>query len=116
MKHSESASPSEPRPNRFKCATCKKVQPGIRTGLGLVALCECGGVLYNIEAEEAAEPRRDEREAGIPIIEDCPSCGFQHVDEGEWATRPHRTHQCQSCGQEWQPFPFPDYRSTWRRT
>ncbi len=37
----------------------------------------------------------------------CPKCATPHVDEGEWATtRHHKTHQCQSCGHEWRPFPF----------
>lgn len=39
----------------------------------------------------------------------CPACGLLHVDEGEWATRPHRTHECQrkSCKKLWRPFEFP---------
>jgi hypothetical protein len=39
----------------------------------------------------------------------CPVCKAQHVDRGEWATRPHKTHQCQApeCGHEWRPFDFP---------
>jgi hypothetical protein len=38
----------------------------------------------------------------------CPSCGKQHVDEGEWATRPHRRHLClddargAGCGARWE--------------
>ena len=35
----------------------------------------------------------------------CPECGFQHIDEGEWATRPHRTHLCLNCGIEWRVSP-----------
>jgi len=37
----------------------------------------------------------------------CPKCGFLHIDAGEWATRPHRTHQCQSCKHEWRPADVP---------
>jgi hypothetical protein len=37
----------------------------------------------------------------------CNLCGTQHIDEGEWATRPHRTHQCQACCHEWRPADFP---------
>jgi hypothetical protein len=40
----------------------------------------------------------------IPEILYCPKCNTQHIDEGEWATRPHKTHQCQSCFHEWRPF------------
>jgi hypothetical protein len=34
----------------------------------------------------------------------CPECSIQHIDEGEWKTRPHKTHQCQGCLHEWKPF------------
>lgn len=30
----------------------------------------------------------------IPVVLHCPHCHKQHIDEGVWATRPHRTHQC----------------------
>jgi hypothetical protein len=33
----------------------------------------------------------------------CPKCGARHLDEGEWATRPHRTHLCLACGETWRP-------------
>lgn len=38
----------------------------------------------------------------------CPECGMQHIDEGEWEHKVHRTHQCQNpeCGHEWRPFEF----------
>lgn len=39
----------------------------------------------------------------------CPKCGEQHVDEGEWSTREHKTHQCQSCMHEWKPFLVPSF-------
>ena|GEM_PF-2343382 len=48
-----------------------------------------------------------ETEAGaVEVNIFCPTCSTPHVDEGEWATRRHKTHQCQSCGHEWRPFPF----------
>ena len=31
----------------------------------------------------------------------CPRCFFQHIDEGEFATRPHTSHSCQECGLTW---------------
>lgn len=55
------------------------------------------------EPHEAA-PAGD---APVPVSICCPECGAQHLDEGEWATRPHKTHRCQSCGHEWRPFPYP---------
>jgi predicted RNA-binding Zn-ribbon protein involved in translation (DUF1610 family) len=40
------------------------------------------------------------------LVLGCPECGALHIDEGEWATRPHKTHQCQKCAHEWRPFDF----------
>lgn len=45
----------------------------------------------------------------IPMILFCPHCRKQHVDEGKWATRPHRTHACvddvagKGCGKAFTP-------------
>ncbi len=39
----------------------------------------------------------------ISILLNCPCCGERHIDEGEWAERPHHTHACQSCGTVWRP-------------
>lgn len=54
---------------------------------------------------EHAEPA-----APIPMLLWCPACHKQHVDVGEFATRPHRTHRCTGedgkpggCGHEWRP-------------
>lgn len=33
----------------------------------------------------------------------CPSCSARHIDEGEYATKPHHTHACQHCGMVWRP-------------
>jgi predicted RNA-binding Zn-ribbon protein involved in translation (DUF1610 family) len=33
----------------------------------------------------------------------CPACGELHIDEGEFATKPHHTHACQHCGHTWRP-------------
>ena len=43
----------------------------------------------------------------IPMQMSCPECGVAHVDEGPWATRLHKTHQCQACGHEWRPYEYP---------
>lgn len=48
----------------------------------------------------------------------CPACGLRHVDEGEWVSRPHKTHRCVAytstdghvtagCGHEWRPYAHP---------
>lgn len=39
----------------------------------------------------------------IPMLLYCPECGARHVDEGEYATKSHHTHACQSCGLAWRP-------------
>lgn len=39
----------------------------------------------------------------IPIRLPCPACGQLHIDEGEWANKPHHTHACQFCGNVWRP-------------
>jgi len=39
----------------------------------------------------------------IPMLLWCPMCGARHVDRGEFATKPHHTHACQSCGNVWRP-------------
>lgn len=50
-----------------------------------------------------------------PLVLYCPQ-GHGHIDEGEWATKPHKTHQCQFvtdamdheiCGEEWRPSNHP---------
>lgn len=33
----------------------------------------------------------------------CEKCGELHIDEGEFATKPHHTHSCQHCGLTWRP-------------
>lgn len=39
----------------------------------------------------------------IPMILTCPACNQRHIDEGEFATKHHHTHACQSCGMVWRP-------------
>jgi hypothetical protein len=43
----------------------------------------------------------------IPLSLSCPECGVAHLDEGEWATRLHKTHQCLACKHEWRPYDYP---------
>lgn len=42
----------------------------------------------------------------VAMVLHCPNCSALHVDEGEWATRSHKTHQCQNCMHEWRPFEY----------
>jgi DNA-directed RNA polymerase subunit RPC12/RpoP len=36
----------------------------------------------------------------------CPKCNYRHMDLGEWATRPHHTHECQECKFKWRVEPY----------
>lgn len=47
--------------------------------------------------KERAEP------APIAMWLSCPHCKARHIDEGDFATKPHHTHACQSCGLTWRP-------------
>lgn len=46
-------------------------------------------------------------EKPIPMFLTCPMCGFRHIDKGVFATKPHHTHSCQSCGLTWRPAVVP---------
>ncbi len=39
----------------------------------------------------------------VPMILTCPLCNARHIDEGDFATKVHRDHACQSCGLPWRP-------------
>jgi hypothetical protein len=39
----------------------------------------------------------------VPMLLWCPACNARHVDVGEFATKVHHTHACQSCGVVWRP-------------
>jgi rubredoxin len=39
----------------------------------------------------------------IPMLLWCPECRARHIDVGEFATKPHHTHACQTCGHCWRP-------------
>lgn len=62
----------------------------------VLAALEAAGIL---PAPTALQP--------VPVQLNCPECGVAHVDEGEWATRLHKTHQCQACKHEWRPYEYP---------
>lgn len=44
----------------------------------------------------------------VPMVLKCPCCGGQHIDEGAWATRPHKRHKCTIpfCYFEWAPYDY----------
>lgn len=41
----------------------------------------------------------------LPIMVNCPICGYRHVDDPGF--RPHKTHECQNCGLCWRPADVP---------
>lgn len=45
----------------------------------------------------------------VPMLLWCPDpkCNARHVDKGEFATRVHHTHSCQTCGHTWRPAVVP---------
>jgi hypothetical protein len=68
--------------------------------------CPCGAVNtgHPKGCWRCGEPRQSKEVCPPePLVLHCPRCGLQHVDEGEWATRAHKTHLCAGCGQEWRP-------------
>ena len=54
-------------------------------------------------ADAKAEREKDAQQS-VPLQLMCPNCGKQHIDRDEWATRPHRTHLCEYCGNKWRPY------------
>ncbi len=52
----------------------------------------------------ASFARIAELAAPLPGRIPCPECGELHIDEGDFATKPHHTHACQHCGAVWRPF------------
>lgn len=53
----------------------------------------------NTDKPAAVEP--------IPMLLHCPMCSERHIDEGEFATKVHHTHACQTCGHVWRPAVVP---------
>lgn len=74
---------------------------------------DLGGNPFKITGDDIKKLRADP----VQLVMYCPA-GHPHVDEGEWATKPHKTHRCQHnynydgsadgvCGLEWRPAAFP---------
>jgi hypothetical protein len=76
------------------------ITPALRDRLDAVSLGDGG-----LSATSSAEPVRtiDVLSPSLPLLLHCPMCGARHIDEGEQATKPHRTHACQLCGHLWAP-------------
>lgn len=64
----------------------------------------------NEQVQALVEPEIDRTKAQsepIPLLLTCPHCATRHIDKGEYATKPHRTHACQHCGCLWRPANVP---------
>lgn len=58
----------------------------------------------DVPATFAAQVKHDpDEQPPIPMIMFCPSCDARHIDKGEFTTKVHHTHACQSCGNVWRP-------------
>ncbi len=49
----------------------------------------------------------------VPMLLWCPGCGDRHIDAGEFTTKVHHTHACQSCGMVWRPAIVPTVGVQW---
>ena len=85
-----------------ECANCKTSIDGNIDALDGNGLCiKCRpkpehSVQYNdvIKSKCPCEHCKDPNARPMPIVTHCPNCGLIHVDRGEWATKPHKTHRC----------------------
>ena len=80
---------------RPKCETPRCGRPIPIGGEGCREICPACLEAVRLYGRQVAPP--------IPIRLACPGCGELHIDEGEFATKPHHTHACQHCGAVWRP-------------
>ena len=76
----------------------------------LEPIADFDGAPYPDEVQEAFKVRSSELLAEIEKLKEpismllyCPECGWRHIDDGEFKTKPHHTHACQHCGHCWRP-------------
>lgn len=50
-----------------------------------------------------AQAFKEASEKPVPMLLWCPQCSARHYDEGEFETKVHHTHACQTCGHVWRP-------------
>jgi hypothetical protein len=78
----------------MECAECAP-----RPGSPLL----CEACLNNRQLESERDDLADRLVAPVRLLLWCPGCKCRHIDVGEFATRPHHTHACQTCGMVWRP-------------
>jgi hypothetical protein len=57
--------------------------------------------VFEADAHESVFPTP--KPQPIPMRLFCPACNHLHIDDEEFATKPHHTHACQNCGNVWRP-------------
>jgi hypothetical protein len=87
-----------PTGDRPTCDTPGCGRPIPEGGEGCPETCPTCLACLHLHGEKADKVRTPIR---IRLV--CPACGELHVDEGEFATKPHHTHACQHCGAVWRP-------------
>ncbi len=104
-------------PGTWQCAKCKfvLVQSNLNADDGTVAARDepsdkcpnCDTPLWHMTWKQHAKDLERALERmmapAVPMILTCPSCSGRHIDEGEFASKPHHTHACQNCGMVWRP-------------
>lgn len=77
--------------------TALAAQPNLQISQSDYEFAFCSGYEYGkvLHATDVSQP--------IPMLLWCPMCAARHIDDGEFATKPHHTHACQSCGAVWRP-------------
>jgi hypothetical protein len=68
---------------------------------GQLGECWAERAAFQAAYAQLAEPKP------VPMRIVCPDCGELHIDEGEFATKIHHTHQCSSYGNCWRPAVMP---------
>jgi hypothetical protein len=66
-----------------------------------LALFDQGQRERTIDTLLAATAKIEELSKPFPMRLFCPACMKQHIDRGEWATKPHCRHLCERCGYQW---------------
>lgn len=93
-----------------RCVVCLTEDPGgsgawaCHAGLDVTPVHrgKCFGMY--VEGQRALLVRDHVRDdTPVPMLLWCPQCGERHLDLGDFARRPHRTHVCQDCGMTWRP-------------
>lgn len=70
----------------------------------------CSGACFNVlsaDGQTWSVHPNDLTVVPDPMVLKCPKCKAPHLDTGDWATKPHKTHLCLECGHEWRPCDFP---------